>query len=137
MLKCPGDPAEVGYDSTAAPGRAPPPQEDTVSVRTTDRRRNARVAAAHPVAIRDRRGRILLRGRTSDLSESGLFCLTEARRGLRLRGKVILEVTLPAGRPGRLRHSPTRTVRYAGRITRTEEIGQAVGMAIELLERLS
>jgi len=108
-----------------------------VSVRSAERRRNARVAAAHPVAIRDRRGRLLLRARTSDISETGLFCLTEARRGLRLRGKVTLEVTVPAGRRARLRHSRTRTVRYAGRIVRTEEIGQVVGMAIELLERLS
>ncbi|MGB2824778.1 MAG: PilZ domain-containing protein [Phycisphaerae bacterium] len=108
-----------------------------MAIRTAERRRAARITAAHPVTIRDRRGRLLLRGRTSAISESGLYCLTDARRGLRLRGKVILEVTLPAGRSPRLRHSPTRTVRYAARIVRTEEIGQAVGMAIELSARLS
>jgi len=104
--------------------------------RTTERRRNARVAAAHPVAVRDRRGRLLLRGRASDISETGLFCMTRARRGLRVRGIVYLEVTVPAGRSPRLRHRPTRTVRYAGRVVRTEEIGQLVGMAIELIEKL-
>ena len=107
-----------------------------MSVRTTERRRNPRITAAHPVAIRDRRGRLLLRGRTAEVSESALTCLTNARRGLSIRGRVILDVALPAGRSPRLRHSPLRTVRYAGRVVRTTEIGQLVSIVIELTERL-
>jgi len=43
---------------------------------------------------------------------------------------------LPAGRAPRRRHATQRTARHAGRIVRVEEIGQLVGLAIELIDRL-
>ena len=113
----------------------PSHRKDT-PVRTPERRRNARLSAAHPVALLDRQGRVLLRARTSQISETGLHCLTLARRALQLKGRVNVEIDLPAGRPGRQRHCPTRTVRYLARIVRTEELGEMVGLAIEFIENL-
>ena len=107
-----------------------------MSVRATERRRKDRTAAAHPVAICDPRGQLLVRGRTSDVSETGLYCLTEARRALRIRGRVIVEVSLPAGRSPRLRHRRMRKIRYLGKVLRVDEIGQLVGLALELVEKL-
>jgi len=88
------------------------------------------------VAVLDNRGRLLLRARVSEISQHGLYCLTLARRGLHIKGKVLVEVYLPTGRPGTVRRTPTRTVRYLSRIVRSEEIGQLVGLAIEFLEKL-
>jgi len=107
-----------------------------VSVRTTERCRSPRGTAAHAVVICDHRGRTLVRGRTAEVSAGALTCLTRARRALRIHGEVILDVDLPAGRSPRLRHSPLRTVRYAGRVVETTEIGQLVSLTIELIERL-
>ena len=108
-----------------------------MSVRLTERRRHSRTSAAHRVAVCDRRGKVLLRARTSNISEGGLFCLTEARQALGMRGRLIVEIDLPSCRPGRPAGHSTRTVRYAGRVVRVEEVGQLVGIAIELIEKLS
>ncbi len=104
-----------------------------MSVRTSDRRRNLRSAVSLPVAVIDRRGRVRLRGRTADISEGGLMLLTEARSGLQMRGRVLLEISMPTARASAGRESRTRRTVFAGRILRVEEIGQLVGLAIELL----
>jgi len=111
-------------------------QGEEMSVRTFERRRGSRDAAALPVAVLDRRGRLLLRARTSTISESGLYCVTLARRALRLRGEVVVEVYLPDDRSARQRPSQTRAVRYRARLIRAEELGQTVGLALEFIEKL-
>ncbi len=104
--------------------------------RTAERRRGQRVAAAHPVTLRTPRGGFLLRGRTASISESGLLCLTECRRALQVRGRVVAEVVVPGGRSPRAGRPDTRTVRYEGRIVRVEEIGQFVSVAVALTRKL-
>lgn len=94
-----------------------------------------RMPAAHAFVIRDRRGRVLLRGRTADLSERGLFCLVDIDRGRRIKGNVLVEVSLPASATG-IRRGPTRRARYAGRIVRRERLGQLTGLSIDLGEKL-
>jgi len=110
--------------------------DEDIPVRTGERRRSRRGAAAHPVALLDRRGRTLLRARTSNISENGLYCLTIARRALHLRGRVVVEISLPAGPGDRPGDAPSRSVCYKARIVRTEELGQMVGLGIEFLEKL-
>ena len=88
------------------------------------------------MAVWDRRGRLLFRARASDISENGLRCLTLARRALRAKGKVVLELCLPPARLPKVRHRVARTVRYLGRIVQAEEVGQLVGVAIQLIEKL-
>jgi hypothetical protein len=107
------------------------------SVSAAERRQDVRMPAAHPVVVCDRRGRVLLRGRASNVSEAGVFCLTDAQRALRVRGEVLLEIHLPV--PGRRsRRTPaTRKVRYRGRVARTRKLGQLVGLGIELTEKLT
>jgi c-di-GMP-binding flagellar brake protein YcgR len=107
-----------------------------MSIRTTDRRRNDRVAAAHPVTVYDRGGRCLLHGRTANVSEGGMLLMTDSRLALRLKGELAFEIALPGGNTPRTRHHGLRLVRYVGRITRVEEIGQAIVLAVQLSGKL-
>jgi len=107
-----------------------------MSVRTTDRRRSSRVAAAHPVAVYSRGGRLLLRGRTANISEGGLLLLTKSRLAHRLDDILVFDITLPGGDPPRAHRQGLRLARYLGRVTRVEEIGQVIGLAVQLVEKL-
>ena len=111
--------------------------DEDMAVRSIERRRRQRAPAAYPVAIRDRRGMGLLRGRACDVSERGLMCVTESRRGLRVRGKVVLEITVPSAARRKGRQSTGRSVRYLARVVRTGELGQLVAVSVELIEKLT
>ncbi len=92
--------------------------------------------AAYPVALFDRRGRMLARGRTANISETGCFIIIHARAALPADGQARIEMVLPSAsaRPGR--PDATRTVLYACRIARRQAIGQMTGLGIELLRKL-
>jgi c-di-GMP-binding flagellar brake protein YcgR len=108
-----------------------------MSIRTTDRRRNDRVAAAHPVTVYDRGGRSLLHGRTANVSEGGMLLLTDSRLALRLKGELTFEIALPGGKAPRAHHHHSmRLVRYLGRVARVEEIGQVIAVAVELIGKV-
>jgi len=103
---------------------------------TPERRNGIRMAAAYVVVISDRRGRFLARGRTANISESGIYVIIE-RRHLPEGGMVNLDITIPdaAGKPGR--PDAQRTVRYASRIVRDEPVGQLMGLGIQFVEKIS
>ena len=107
-----------------------------MSVRTTERRRNDRVAAAHPVAVYDRGGSCVLRGRTANVSEAGLLLLTDSRQALHLKGNLTIEISLPGSNAPTAHRHGMRLVHYLGRVTRTEEIGQVIGVAVQLVGKL-
>ena len=108
-----------------------------MTVRTAERRRSVRLAAAYPAIVRDRRGRILARGRTANISEKGVFVIARRRAGPPPpQEDISVELTIPAARTLRSRRQAVRTVRYRGRIARTQPIGQLIGLGIEFLEKL-
>ena len=107
-----------------------------MAVRTAERRRSNRLAAAYTAVVTDQRGRVLARGRTANISENGCFVIARRREGPPPRQCATIEMVLPAAgatRPGR---TATRTILYHCRIIRTQPLGQLVGMGIELLDKI-
>ena len=99
-------------------------------------RHRPRSAVAHLVTISDRRGRNVVRARVAELGHTSLFCVTEARRALGLKDMVTVTIHLPPSRSARRPHGSNRAVRYLGRIIETQEIGQIVGLNVQLVEKL-
>jgi c-di-GMP-binding flagellar brake protein YcgR len=105
-------------------------------VQTQDRRRSIRVAAAYPVSLCDDTWRILARGRTANISETGVSVVADARRGVPETGQVHVEITLPAeGKfvPGRRQ---MRIARYVCRIARVQQLGNLMGLGLDFTEKL-
>jgi len=108
-----------------------------MSVRLADRRRSYRMAASHHVVVRDKRGRMLARGRTANISENGAFVLVRCAKPPRQNTDGILEMTVPAFSGVRHKPGATRVLCFACRIVRVQQLGQLVGLGIELGEKLS
>jgi len=116
------------------------PQADTgtyrFNARTFELRRSPRVPAAYPARVFNKRGKLLARGRTADISERGVFLLASGPGRLRAEQEIIVELRVPAGGQVRQRRQACRTVRYLSRIVRHETVGQHEGVGIEFLEKL-
>lgn len=102
----------------------------------TDRRDGIRMAAAYPVRIIDRRGRLLVCGRTANISENGVYAIFN-RRTMPDNGLIELEIEVPAvsGKPGR--GDAQRIVRYSARIVRDQTVGQMMGLGIQFVRKLN
>ena len=92
--------------------------------------------AAYAAVLRDRRGRLLARGRTANFSESGVYVLARAYKRVLPPQDLRIELTLPTSP---LCHSrrDTRVVVYTCRITRSEDLGSMTGFGIELIKKLA
>jgi hypothetical protein len=118
-----------------------------MSVRVAERRAAARAAAALPAVVCDRRGRVLARGCTANISECGVMVI------IRWEGDfdgspVIVELTVPAAKaPGPLhvrrkgrrlspRRNATRQVRYLCRVARLTRLGPMLGLGLEFTRKL-
>ena len=99
-----------------------------------NRRRSVRVPAAYPAVIKDLRGQVLARGRTANISETGVLVLARRKEGPPPLQEVLVELIVPA-LSTQARPDATRTVEYHSRIVRTEVLGPLVGMGIEFLEK--
>lgn len=93
--------------------------------------------AAHPIAIFDKNGWLLARGRTVNISEHGVFAVASIWGGKMPAGEVRIELKLPSAKDQPGRPDATRTVEYQCKIIRTETVGDMLGMGIEFLEKLS
>jgi len=104
--------------------------------RTAERRHSPRIAAVHPMAVRTPDGRVLVRGWTVNISESGVFVVANGHRSLPQMKEVVVEMTVPASSPnGRERGEVKRVIRYVGRIVRTQRLGKLIGLGIEFLKK--
>jgi len=103
-----------------------------MSVRTAERRRSIRVVAAHPYVLRDRKNRVLGRGRTANISETGGLTVVRHDPKIPETGQVIVDLTVPADPIA----GTTRTVKYRCRIARRQEMGNMVGLGLEFLQKL-
>jgi len=108
-----------------------------MSPRIAERRRAVRAPAAFPATLRDRRGHVLARGRTANISEIGALLLVRPTAGPIRVTKPVLEVVLPATAEPQAKRSPKRTVRYRCRIVRTTALGHMLGIGVELIEKLA
>ena len=108
-----------------------------MTARLDERRRSIRVAAAYPVSICDRRGRVLTRGRTANISENGVFVLASNVRRLPPSGEVLLQIAVPDASSRQSRRDSSRIVRYVSRIVRSGSLGRFVGLGIEFVQKLT
>ena len=108
-----------------------------MSLRTAERRRAVRVPAVFPATLRDRRGRLLARGRTADISERGTLIMAKAQRGDPRLGEAFLEMSLPTPSEVCPRRHGQRIVHYLCRIVRVQPLGQLVGLGVEFLQKLA
>jgi len=107
-----------------------------LSVVVAERRRCRRAPASYPVRVCHARGRILARGRTTNISEDGVHVLVSARDALETGRELVLEIDVPLSAERRVRRDRTRTVRYRSRVIWTEEIGPMVGAGMQFIEKL-
>lgn len=105
-----------------------------MSVRIAERRRSVRVEGVYPAVIYDETGGVIGRGRTGNLSESGVFIITRRRKGLLQAEKMFVEMTVPAAGKTHGRRNVARTVRRTCRLVRTQVLGQLLGLGIEFVE---
>ena len=103
-----------------------------MSIRTAERRRSIRVAAAHPYVLRDRKNRVIGRGRTSNISEAGVLTVVRDHPRIPDQGQVVLDLTVPADPIA----GTTRTVKYRCRVVRRQTMGNMIGLGLEFLQKL-
>lgn len=106
-----------------------------MSTRVAEKRRSPRTPAVYPAAILDNDGYLLAWGRTSDISESGVFIIAETQWQPQIDARVTIEIKLP-GFPQERRRDKPRFVMYEARVVRTQEIGHLIGVGLELLNKL-
>lgn len=99
--------------------------------RVLERRRHQRIAMVVPAAIRDKAGRLLMRGRTADVSPCGIRILGEGGLPMREGQGVWVEVTLPdlGGSTRRM-----RIVKMSGEVRRINVMGQWRSVVVVIFE---
>ena len=106
---------------------------------TADRRCSVRMSEACTAVItnKNRRGCVIVRGRTTDVSESGVFVVGVGQGDCLDAKSVVLEMTVPAAGPRRTGRRPTRQVRYLARIVRIQKIGHMLGVGLTFVRKLN
>ena len=108
-----------------------------MSVRTAERRRSRRQPASHTVAMFANNGNLIARGKTSNISETGIFLVAKIAGKTPENGQVVLELSVPRGGDHPNRGRRLRTVRCRARIVRSIRLGHLVGLGIEFLGQLA
>lgn len=103
---------------------------------TSDRRRGRRMAGTYRTIIRDKGGRLIACGRSTNISEKGVFVVATVPTGPPQSEQVVLELTLPGTKLSSGKKSPYRKVHYLARIVRTQQLGDMLGLGLEFVEKL-
>ena len=93
-----------------------------MTVRAKEQRRSSRMPAAHPVVLRTRKGRLLAKARTANISENGVFVLARFPKGPPRCTEVIAEIFLPTASGSGRKRPARRSVRYRCRVARATEM---------------
>lgn len=99
--------------------------------RVQERRRHTRSALVCPAAIRDKSGKLLLRGRACDVAPCGIRVLGQGGAGLREAQDVWIELTAPNPRRS---GPPTRIVKLRGQIRRISDMGEWKNVVVVIFE---
>ncbi len=107
-----------------------------MSTRVAERRKSRRVPAVHPATILDEDGYLLGKGQTSDTSECGVFIIMDGDEwDPALDSTVTVELRIPAT-PTPRKPDKLRTVAYWARVVHRRQVGQMLGIGLELLKKL-
>ncbi|MHC4717725.1 MAG: PilZ domain-containing protein [Planctomycetota bacterium] len=109
------------------------PQADKQSG-TRDRRRDERIGTSGPAILRNSQQEFIARCVATNVSANGVFLMTHDTPSLPRAGQVYLEMELPEGIVPEPLES--RTVHLC-RIIRVKQMGELVGLGVELVERLA
>ena len=90
-------------------------------LRVDERRRHERQILTCPVALLDKAGRVLLRGRAADIAPGGIRIIGKGGRPLDEGQLVWVELSLPRVRSAGPR---TRIVKLAGEVRRVDVMGE-------------
>jgi c-di-GMP-binding flagellar brake protein YcgR len=98
--------------------------------RVQERRRHDRAPLVCPATLKDKTGRVLLRGRTADISPGGIRLIGPGRLELHSGQACWVELSVP--NPAS-RGSPRRLVKLKGEIRRVSDLGEwkSVGVVLE------
>ena len=107
-----------------------------MAIRVAEGRANHRAAAAHPIVVRDLDGGLLARGRTSNISETGVFLIAQTNWLAEVDQEVHICLTLPATRKAQ-RRDERRAVVYTARVVRLRMLGHMLGVGLELQDKIS
>jgi c-di-GMP-binding flagellar brake protein YcgR len=99
--------------------------------RLCERRRHERIAVSCPVTIRDKAGRILLRGRTADVSLGGIRILGKGGEHIEEGQPVWVELAVPTSRGT---HQRPRIVKVSGEVRRVEIMGEWRSVIVVVFE---
>ena len=102
----------------------------------SERRRYQRFSSTCPVVVRDLHGQVVARGRTSNTSVSGAFVIAPMDAAPSLGDQLLIEVKLLRSGGPHARRGPRRA-HYLARVVRLRQIGQLVGLGMELTEQLA
>lgn len=105
-----------------------------MSIRTAERRRCLRTPATFAAMLLNRHGRLIVHGRTTNISESGVYLLVPYRKAL-TEDSLIVELLVPS-LSNHGRGDGLRRVRYRCQVARRERVGDMIGMGVQFLEKL-
>ena len=103
------------------------------TIRTKERRASVRMPGSHPAMLSDAKGRMIGRGRTGNISESGVFVLVPGGRNVQIGATLRIQLELPRS-PDHPRMK--RRVLYNARVVRVEPMGEWRGVGLELLDKI-
>ena len=101
----------------------------------SDRRRYQRFSSTCPVVARDLHGQVVARGRTSNASANGAFVIAPMDAVPSLGDQLLIEMKLLRSGGPHTRRGPRRA-HYLARVVRLRQIGQLVGLGMELTEQV-
>jgi len=101
-----------------------------MSVSAAERRLNRRGAASHAATVFATNGSVIARGRTSNISENGVFIVAKIKGKSPENTRVVVELSVPDASGKSSRRGRMRTVRFKARIIRTIRLGHLVGIGI-------
>jgi len=110
------------------------PAQPEQPTKARDRRREERIGTSAPAVIRDSQQRLIARCVATNVCSNGVFLMTRDAPGLPRAGQIYLEMELPVGSVPPAVESRTL---HLCRIVRVKQLGELVGMGVELLERLA
>lgn len=91
------------------------------------------MAASYLATIRDARNRLLARGRTANISETGVLVVVRRSGLIPETGEIIVDLLIPADPVA----GTKREVSYRCRIARRQELANLIGLGLEFLEKVA
>jgi hypothetical protein len=100
-------------------------------LRVDERRRHERQVLTCPVLLRDKAGRVLLRGRAADIAPGGIRIMGKGGKPLEEGQPVWVELSLPSIRSTGPRN---RIVKLAGEVRRVDIMGEWRSVIVVIFE---